>query len=302
MNNTLTVQHFIADELASRPHEFVYWLDFIQRFETDTALEGAFIGSYSLTAPRLNKTFVATHHVWCERPASAASVARRILSHGLRLLKRKRIPWNRQAVPLLAIPHPLYCQPTITPHPMWYVDVSAAYYSIYSVMPFDFWFDGNYSLGGDLQFADFLPQDLDKYKLCRNSIVGVLRTTQSSRLRKGVVVGDRARNSLLSPYHWGFIAHLLHSLAHMAVKNNAIYYNTDGAIFLSEADAINWARQVSDYGFKTNIKQQGYGICWGIGRYKIGDDAVGAQHTACVATNNLITPSDKCLTDYGKML
>lgn len=295
-----SVAQAVSDELHSRPHEFAYWTDIAKRIQSDRAFEGAFVGTYSITVPKLNTTFVSNRHLWAEKPVSASSVARRLLYTGLPLLNRKRIPWNKRALPLLNIPHPLFCIPTMRCANLFYFDIKGAYYSIYSKLPLEFWFNGVRSLGGELRFGDFLPSDLRDYKLLRNCLVGCFRQTQSRRIRTGRVVIAHNFNALLSPYHWGFIAHLLHLIAQKAVDLGAIYYNTDGAIFTSLEDGLKWTRFVENLGLVPDLKQHGVGYVLGIGRYKIGVDTIGNIKSLPLPFSNLHTPGAKVLVDWRR--
>ena len=302
MTFNLNLQHHIDAELASRPHEWVWWLDLVRRYSHDATLEGAYVGTYSLTAPRLGLTFVSRRHDWCGAPASASSVARRILTHGLKLLGKKRIPWDKESFAMLSIPQPLYYKPTEGIRRLIYVDIQSCFFEIYSRLPFDFWFKGNYAMGGNLFFRDFLPLELRQYKICRNALVGCLRVQISRKLIKGRIVESGNKNKLLSPQHWGFMAHMLHIFAVAAVQFGAIYYNTDGAIFLNERDANAWSEYVRNWGLIPSQKHDGLGIVWGIGCYKIGNDNIGATQIPNQPTDNLITPSDKIRQAWLKWL
>ena len=282
------VQDFVSQQLQLREHKWTDWVNLCHEVRENADYEGSFLGSYSLTSTKLKTTFVSDQHTWAGAPVSASSVARRILYSGLKLLNRKRIPWNKRAFPLLEIPQPLYCIPLEGMQTLYYWDITSCYYEIYRRLPFDFWFNGYHALGGELQFADFLPQDLKQFKLVRNSLIGVLRVRESTKIRNFRPISTPNKNPLLSPYHWGYIANLLHLFAHRARELGATYYNTDGAIFTDWKAGQQWAEFVLNAGFVPNLAQTGTGIVRGIGRYKIGADAVGAQLKCCRPTNNLI--------------
>lgn len=272
-----SVEDFIQFELESRPHEWCDWTELIMRIVHDETLEGSFVGSYSLTTRDRSHTFVSTAHRWCGRPVSASSIARRILNHGLELIGRKRILWQKRCFKYLDLPQPLYCEPTQKLDYLIYVDISSCYYQLYRRLPFElFWF-GLHPICGDIRFDDFLPSDITQYKLCRNSVVGVLRSTSGAVVSKGKISPRKTRNALLSPCHWGIMSNLLHHFAGMARDLGCIYYNTDGAIFTSDYAACDWALKMSDLGFSTNIKARGIGWVKGIGCYGIGNEG-GRNH------------------------
>lgn len=284
----LLMEDAIDAQLAVRAHQFIDWAALIQQIPHDSTYEGAYLGTYSLTLRDKSRTFVATHHAWCDRPVSASSVARLILKSGLKLLGRKRIFWNLKSKDLLNIPQPMFCKPCEFSEYLVYVDIKRAYYDIYSKLPLDIRFQGLRAYGGQVWMSDFLPKDLADYKIVRNSLVGVLRALTGSRIKKGKVDSRPNRNPLLSPEHWGFIAHLLHALASSAYDFGAHYYNTDGAIFMSDDDAMKWVTLLTDLGFTPHIRAQGPGYIRSIGNYKIGAQLCGRANTKPIKSNNLI--------------
>lgn len=285
------VSEYVEQVFESREHLFCNWAELAQRIPKDQELEGAFVGSYSLTYRNRKKTLVASHHTWCGLPVSASSVARAILRTGLFLLRRRRILWTSKSLHLLSLPQPLFCRPVAEAHRLTYVDIKGAYYRIYRALPFDLRFQGLRAYGGSLWFRDFLPVDLNDYKICRNSLVGVLRAMQSSRIKAGRIESSANRNPLLSPEHWGFMAHLLHSLAQTAISCGACYYNTDGAIFEKDDDAIKWSNLLVDRGFTPELKAQGSGYVASIGHYRIGSTTGGCVNPTSLPFDNLFTPS-----------
>ena len=286
-----SVQDYVEQQLGIREHQFIDWFEMCQRICKDKSLEGSFLGSYSLTTRNRKLTYVAEHHDWCKNPVSASTIARLILRSGLSLLGRRRIYWNRKSRPLLDIPQPLYCKPLEYGGRLTYVDISRAYYSIYRRMPMDISFQGLRVYSGETWFGDFLPKDLCDYKLVRNSLVGAFRALTQARIKDGKVDVKQNRNNLLSPEHWGYIAHLLHTLAWSAVNCGARYVNTDGAIFLRDEDAIAWSCQLNKWGLEPGIKCQGSGYIASIGNYRVGVQSGGRVNPKPLEFNNLIKPS-----------
>lgn len=300
--DSTSVLDFVKEELEVRPHEFVDWQEVLTQIVNTDNYEGAFIGSYSVTLSDRSLTQVSHRHRWCNLPVSASSVARRILQQGLNLTNRKRILFQRRTMPFLALPQPLFCLPTDQLEYLIYIDVRSCYYDLYRRLPFDlFWF-GLHVFWDDVWFKDFLPQDLYQYKLCRNSMIGVLRSLSGSKVKKRKVVPTPTRNNLLSPCHWGFIAHLLHHMASLARECNCIYYNTDGAIFLSDFDAVEWAMRVADLGFSTNVKDRGIGWVKGIGCYSVGTSMTNNHMIHGRKHNNLIECNPYVLDAWKKFM
>lgn len=295
-----SLSYFAEAELNCRIHAWANFALIKERIRQERIFEGAYCGTYSLTVPRLKTTYVSQSHLWYGQPVSASAVARRILAHGLKQLNRKRIPWNKQVFPMLSLQQPMYAMPTDRVVDLYYFDIKSCFYAIYSRLTLDFWFHGNFAHWGDLRFTDFMPKDLVLYKLCRNSLVGVMRCATSHRVRGGKIVELNTTNSVLSPCHWGFIAHLLHAIAQYALLCGAIYYNTDGAIFPTLEAGLRWVDFVRSLGFTADLKAQGKGEIRAIGSYDIGLQRVGSRVTKKEPYNNLFAPSDKIIKDWCK--
>lgn len=291
MDTNLPVQHYIDKQMSLREHRFVDWIDVIKGIPTNSQFEGAYVGSFSLTYANRQATLVGKHHDWCGKPVSASSISRLILRDGLKLLGRKRIFWNMKSKPLLDIPQPLYCKPLELGGRLTYVDIRRAYHTIYSRLPLDIRFQGLRAYGGRVWFRDFIPPDLCEYPLVRNSLVGCLRQLTQMRIKNGKTNVTPNRNIFLSPEHWGFITHLLHGIAHCAIRYNARYFNTDGAIFTRDEDAIAYCQQLAEWGFIPHIKAQGTGSIYSVGNYKIGEENAGCRNPKPLEFNNLIEPS-----------
>lgn len=286
-----TTDDFARIQLSRRVHEFANWGDIARRISLDSSFEGAFTGSYSVTLRTQQFTYVASHHQWVGHPVSAGAVSRLILNEGLALLGRKRILWNMKSKPLLDIPHPLYCNPNGRIQDLIYIDIKGAYYNIYRRMPFDIQFQGLRVYGGEVWFADFLPSDWGDYKIARNTMIGVMRSKISSRVKDGKIKISGNRNNYLAPCHWGFIAHLLHTIAHKAISLGALYWNVDGAIFGDVDNALVFSDYLANIGFQSDIKGRGLGRVFSIGNYKVGSLRGGRVNPREHAYNNLIEPS-----------
>ena len=291
MTNSLPLEHYIEQQLSLREHRYVNWGNLIKSLRHEPVFEGAYLGNYSLTTRKKDLTLISEFHTWCRKPASASAVARLVLRAGLDRLGRRRILWSRRSYPLLEIPQPLYCQPVSFAGRLTYVDISRCYFDLYSRLPFDIRFQGLRAFGGEFFFKDFLPRNIVEYKLCRNSLVGCMRSTTSARIKEGKQVVGPNYNPYLSPEHWGFMAHLLHTLAHQAVEYGACYYNTDGAIFTNDADATRWMQYVVDMGFTPHIKAQGSGSVWSVGNYQVGLEKGGRVNANASEFSNLISVS-----------
>lgn len=296
----MSVLSLVEEQYKAHKHEWVDWHDLIRRIATDKELSGSFVGSYSLTTKGRQLTYVSTRHSWCGKPISASTIARKVLQIGLNELGRKRILWNKTCLPFLSIPQPLFAIPQGEGSYLVYVDIKSCYYDIYRRMPFDFFWNGYVPVWGSLWFKDFLPEDIANHKLVRNSVIGCMRVEFSRTVRNYKVVETGNRNNVLSPCHWGFIAHLLHIFARMAVDCNAVYFNTDGAIFKSDEDADKWIQQINDLGFVCNLKAKGLGWVDYPGAYKIGDVGNCVRRGKIKSYSNLLPANWYVLTAWEK--
>lgn len=272
------------------------------RIATDPTLDKAYLGTYSITYGRKKRTEVSSHHRWCGEPVSASTIARMSLEESLKSTGRKRIFWNKRCWHLLDVPHPLHCDPLGHSETLIYVDIKGCYYNLYRHLPIYLFYWGLKPICGDSQFKDFLPTDIDNYKLVRNSVVGVFRCTRSTRVFDRKIVGTDNHNKFLAPCHWGAMAEMLHHFAHMAMSLGARYYNTDGAIFTSEESAVKWSSQIQEWGLQTEIKAIGSGHISAIGAYSIGGKNADKRFVRPHGYSNLHKPNPYILDMYQRLL
>lgn len=295
-----SIHDYINAQVTKRHHTFEDFTGLMERIRCDRSLEGAFVGSYSVTARDCSFTVVSNQHTWCGLPVSASSIARHIIQGGLRKLGRKRVLWSKLSWDMIKLKQPMYCDPVPWSDYLIYVDIRACYHTIYSRIPFDLRFTGLRPYDGEVWFKDFLPPDLADYKDCRNSVIGVMRSLKQTRVVQGKLQAKPHTNVLLNPQVWGYIVHLLHTVAHRAVDCNAVYFNTDGAIFRTETDAINWMSIVSEWGFEPVVKKQGPGYVSSVGNYWIDTNLSGRIDVRRIAHSNLFEPSPYVLQRWLK--
>lgn len=294
----VTVSSLIEDELNARPHIWANLPKLLNEAKRDKRYEGAYVGTYSLTLRDRSVTYVARNHNWCGKPVSASTIARASMKPALSVLRRKRIYWSKNERGFLETPQPLYAQPTKSTSYLVYVDIAACYYTLYMRFPLYLRWGGRFVGFGDEKWGDVLPPDLMGFKLVRNSIPGIWRAWNGSRIKEGKPQTVGTINPLLSPIHWGVLANILHYLASTAVLCGATYYNTDGAIFTSDSDAIAWIDIVRDLGLEPRIKAQGDGLVFGVGSYLIDGKRWGAKDRPARAYTNLQKCCPHVLTAY----
>lgn len=296
----MNLDNVISEELASRPHNFANWVALKQSIHCNGDYEGARIGAYSLTTADRSVTLISSYHQWCGKPASAASVARRALNNALKMESRKRFNWNKANQRLLDLPQPLFCDPLTDSVYLIYCDIKGAYHSIYTKLPLLLYYSnyGSSSQGSNL--GSILPQDIREFKLARNCVVGAMRARGSLIVRNKQIVRIPSRNPLISPSHWGFIATLLHCIAHYAISMGAVYFNTDGAIFRNRSSADKWMKFIESLGLQASIKAEGIGCVWGVGRYSIGKERMSI-YPPCTPFSNLIELNEDIFDLWMKM-
>lgn len=297
---TYSVETLIQTELDTRPHEFTNWSKLLKSIKDDRRFEGAYIGSYSCTLKDKSVTYVASNHTWCERPVSASTIARAAMRPVLDVLKRKRIYWCRFEKPFLEVPQPLYAMPVADSNRLIYCDIKACYWNIIRRMPIDLRWGGRKVHWGEITWQDILPDDIGEYKLLRNCIPGIWRGWNGRKVKEGRIACVGTINPLLSPIHWGVLGYLLHMIALKAVDLGAQYYNTDGAIFQRDEDAIAWIDWLSDLGLLAEPRHVGTGHIWGVGHYQIGTQRWGANTIKPRPFSNLGYSHSEVLTAWKR--
>lgn len=295
-----TIPQLITEELGTRPHSFANLAKLIAEAKTNQIYEGAYVGSYSLTLRNKSQTFVAINHSWCQQPASASTIARAAMKPILAALNRKRFYWSRHEKHFLEVPTPLYCTPVQQYSHLVYVDIKGCFFNLYKKFPIDLRYGGRNVAGCDIVFADLLPTDIENYKLVRNSIPGIWRAWSSQRITEGRLKVHNTINNFLSPIHWAVLSQLLHLFAQEAVRLGAVYYNTDGAIFLTDESALAWIDFIAAKGLVATIKAIGNGFVWSIGRYQIDGKRWGGQAQNFRSFYNLQKINPQVLTAWDK--
>ena len=95
---------------------------------------------------------------------------------------------------------------------------------------------------------------------------------------------------------------ILHLFAQLAIDYGAIYYNTDGAIFTKDEDALKWCDAISSFGLDTAIKAQGAGQVQGLGAYKIGQVGTIRLGAKPKHYNNLQKPNPYVIGMFDKLM
>jgi hypothetical protein len=173
---------------------------------------------------------------------------------------------------MLARRPPLYYDWPTTGDHLTYVDLDAAYFSIYTRTTLDVYYDGTAApRRGVIEFrdAEMLGQD----KLVRNALMGSCRREWKHGLDHGHAFRERVASRRRRPMLWGLVMDALELVAWSARNLGCVYYHTDGAIFESVAQAEEWRGVVRDtFGLAASIRTTGPGWVRGIGNFSIGDE------------------------------
>ncbi|MHB1472503.1 MAG: hypothetical protein ACYCV4_02570 [Dermatophilaceae bacterium] len=188
---------------------------------------------------------------------------------------------------------PLYVgAPIVGQQDLVYVDLEAAYFSIYTRTTLDVSYDGETGpVRGTLELLD--ADELGKHKLARNALLGM----QRRRRRRGLDHGQRF--SEIVPAHrrrpdlWGLVMDALEVVMWTARDLGCVYIHTDGAIFTSHDTALGWIDLLSTrFGLAATVRARGPGLVWGLGRWQIGDQTHGPDEPGSPVDSMVPTPEN----------
>jgi hypothetical protein len=94
--------------------------------------------------------------------------------------------------------------------------------------------------------AEFLPEDLHDWKLVRNCLVGVWRSSSVCRLENGGLSKQTRYFPTTNYYAWQWIQKALHYFAGLALQHGAVYIYSDGYIFPLTADFAGFQQKLAN--------------------------------------------------------
>lgn len=178
---------------------------------------------------------------------------------------------------LLSRHAPLYFDFPLQGKDLSYVDLTRAYWSIYTRATLDVAYDGLNPPGlGRTQFVD--ATDFADERLFRNALLGSLRR----KWRRGLDHGQPFRE--LVPAHdqrpnlWGLVMDCLELVAWEMRRLGAVYVHTDGYVF-AHVDIAEAARATltSKFSLESRLVVSGPGLVSGLGRWTIADEKHGPR-------------------------
>lgn len=153
---------------------------------------------------------------------------------------------------------------------LWYLDLVAAYWQIYTRTTLDVMYAGEIPTRGTVEFLD--KETLKSYKLLRNCLVGRVIKTRKLGLDHGTLFWEWEDKNNLYPDLWGLIQDVLHFISHVMIENaGCVYVNTDGYIFKNKKDLEKGIKILNEFGLEWKIKVEGEGKIHGINNFSIGN-------------------------------
>lgn len=145
------------------------------------------------------------------------------------------LKWRKEEMYLLDYRPPWYFEGLYT-GPVWHLDIIGAYSQFYRHL---YWHSEwpykrqKYPLWGIAEHFSQQPQT-PKFKIARNSIVGIARSTRNKWVQGANIWYTNKVNKYLSPTLWGQLQGILSQIAGMMLEYGAIWINTDGYAFKDE--------------------------------------------------------------------
>ncbi|MCK5014672.1 MAG: hypothetical protein KAS66_12730 [Candidatus Omnitrophica bacterium] len=180
----------------------------------------------------------------------------------------KRVGWLPGHIKLLDQRSPLfYDGPQIGK--LIYIDLEAAYSQIYR----NLWLDTPYprGLGGQYPLAT-IAHRLKDWKIARNSVIGIARSTTLVAYRGTRRITVKTKNRFLAPGLWATVQSLLHWIACQAIECGAVYVNTDGYIFYLDPPEfwLQFTEWLTGQGIAWSTRVEGKGEIVSWNNYQIG--------------------------------
>lgn len=146
-----------------------------------------------------------------------------------------------------------------------YLDIRGAYKQFYQYLYLHSWFpyrEQKYPLYELAQ--EFNNKSDQKYKVVRNAIVGITRSTRNKYVCRDKVWYVTKRNKFLSPTLWAQLQGLLNQIACDMIELGAIWINTDGYAFTSVKQYEKAINYFDERGIEVGDKGTGKGFINGL--------------------------------------
>ena len=266
--NTADLRTDLQKALLDRPHEMVLnWADW--HADVRPTLERAVLGSGRVTEtcgerrrwidvldwPFTDRDLVGPYLGWLGAECGVRTTA------------------GCADLALLDLPSPLVYDGRRHEGEYAYVDLTAAFWSIYTKVTLDLRASLRDSalhvgLGGcDLGLhADLLAGD----SVARNSLVGIARQTRRQVVTDGAIGQHVGPGKWCSPGLWAFIVGVLSPLARYALSLGAVLVATDGYVLPLPAVGAMRA-EVARWGLHCHVRAAGASLVTGVGSWRVGE-------------------------------
>jgi hypothetical protein len=262
LDQTVMLAHMVA-ALQEREQYEVHIRETFPKLTT--IHEPVFVGSFTWTCQQekwkilQSKNAISTPAGW----ASPAELARNYIT--IKYPKRRRVTTDQYHEIMKPRSQPLLAHPG-TYGDCVYLDLKSAYWSILKVIGWDVeYFPGRW-LGVRSDVSDYPFQD---FKLARNSLVSVGLVGRANYWTGDKLISVRKSNGLVNMALWSAVQDILNGIALDMEKAGALYINTDGYIFRSQAAEL--AYEVAEsWGLVLGEKERGAADILAAGTYSIG--------------------------------
>lgn len=263
----MLVSDFFEDT-GKLKREIITSPDFLSECLSNPLFEDAIVGSGSIFCLRNRTIYLYPSHLIPGTLFTHQSIARKIMENALKMTGRKRFPTSRYFAEEGLLNPPIYAYPCSGN--LIYLDLKSAYYQIYQTMPiYTMKVRGRWNYAPPF-LRDYLPSDLENYKLVRNSIGGMWRANTCTRIKCGGLQRTKQNFPTTSFSNWTLLQEHLHALGHVAISFGAYYVNNDGWIFRERSPWEEFGEFLNEHGLEWEIKARGDGYIAGIGMYSIG--------------------------------
>lgn len=156
----------------------------------------------------------------------------------------KKVGWPKGSVHLFDWRWPMYFPGKFQGAAV-YTDLVGAYHQIYSRL----WLDTCFPRGRGSLVLKPIADRLGKWKPARNSLIGIVRSRDTTGYRGGQIIRLFPRNPYLSPHLWATVLGILNEVAILAIETGAQYVATDGYFHPEKSRVKEFQERLSELGF-----------------------------------------------------
>lgn len=215
----------------------------------------------------------------------------------------KRVPWRKDALPMLDVLPPRWWCPPDDGAPwrgeLAYVDIDRAYHSLWSPLALDMHWrpDDDCPRLGVGRMPMLGAGELDDAKEVQRGVAGIIRATRMLIYERGAPthVDTTGWSRHLCPDLWGVVQWSLHSIAQTAVSEYGCeMWVVDGGV-MPVGDAERFARWLADaWGLSSHVRWAGEARVWGVGSWECAGSGSVVRGRVRRPQKNLLPISTSC--------